>query len=252
MPIIAFVHTKGGVGKTTGSIHVASDLHSRGYKTLLVDCDHTTRSTSSFAAVAANARQDALSITSAAHVSYVARLSNDYDWTVVDSRPATIAKTGELDDDLFLETLWVADFLAVSVLPSPTDVWNMTRPGGFLTLLRRALKLKPTLRAGVFLNMADDGLEAREAAGMLSDWNLPVLPSLRRLTDFKRSLRFGQGLAQWKPESAAAKQVHALTGEIVRHVQEVSASTDDRPSCTSRSGSGGLPICDADGLAAAG
>lgn len=225
MPTIAFVHTKGGVGKTTSAIHVSCELQRRGFRTLLVDCDHTTRGASSWGRTAAQAGNHLVTVTSAAHVKFVADLAADYEWTVVDSRPATIDASGELDDDLFLETLWVADFIAISVLPSPLDLWNM---GSTLKLLQRAMKLKPSLRAGLFINMFEPGvLESRDTQAAIGDWGIPVLPNLNRLTDFKRAFRFGQGLPQWKPRSPAARQIRDLTEEILRHVQNEQASPDD-------------------------
>lgn len=47
-PIIAFNNLKGGVGKSTISVHVAQSLARRGYKVLLVDLDAQASATSSF------------------------------------------------------------------------------------------------------------------------------------------------------------------------------------------------------------
>ncbi len=222
MPVIAFAHTKGGVGKTTGAINVACELHRRGMRTLLVDCDHTTRGTSTFGAFAAHQSRDVPTVTSAPHVRYVPKMSADYEWTVVDVRPAVKEATGELDDKLFSTTLWVADFVVVSVLPSPIDVSNMTPT---LQLMRRAQVAKPSLQIGVFLNTYDNTCESEHAEQWLKEElseageGCILLPRWHRLKDFKRAFRFGKGVTQYRPKSTAASQVRQLTEEIIRNVE---------------------------------
>ena len=39
METISFINRKGGVGKTTATLSIASGLHRRGYKVLMVDLD---------------------------------------------------------------------------------------------------------------------------------------------------------------------------------------------------------------------
>ena len=46
--IISVSNQKGGVGKTTTAVTIASELALKNYKTLIIDCDPQSNSTSSF------------------------------------------------------------------------------------------------------------------------------------------------------------------------------------------------------------
>ena len=46
--IISVSNQKGGVGKTTTAVTIATELALKNYKTLLIDCDPQSNSTSSF------------------------------------------------------------------------------------------------------------------------------------------------------------------------------------------------------------
>ena len=46
--IIAISNQKGGVGKTTTAVTVATELALNGHKTLIIDCDPQANTTSSF------------------------------------------------------------------------------------------------------------------------------------------------------------------------------------------------------------
>src|SRR5712692_1938655 len=43
--VISIAIRKGGVGKTTSAVNIATALHLKGYKTLLIDLEHTANAT---------------------------------------------------------------------------------------------------------------------------------------------------------------------------------------------------------------
>ena len=115
MPVVAIVNRKGGTGKTTLSINLASafaELH----PTLLLDADPQgsaldwadSRSTPQM-------NLDASELPSGDLLRDLRSLARNYDWIVIDGPPG-IGRTSA-------EAVRVADMVLIPSKPSPLDVW---------------------------------------------------------------------------------------------------------------------------------
>ena len=115
MPVVAIVNKKGGTGKTTLSINLASafaELHS----TLLLDADPQgsaldwadSRSTPQM-------NLDALELPQGNLQREIRSLSQSYDWIIIDGPPG-IGRTSA-------EAVRIADIVLIPTKPSPFDVW---------------------------------------------------------------------------------------------------------------------------------
>ena len=115
MPVVAIVNQKGGTGKTTLSINLASafaELHS----TLLLDADPQgsaldwadSRSTPQM-------NLDALELPQGNLQREIRSLSQSYDWIIIDGPPG-IGRTSA-------EAVRIADIVLIPTKPSPFDVW---------------------------------------------------------------------------------------------------------------------------------
>ena len=115
MPVVAIVNRKGGTGKTTLSINLASafaELH----PTLLLDADPQgsaldwadSRSTPQM-------NLDASELPSGDLLRDLRSLARSYDWIIIDGPPG-IGRTSA-------EAVRVADMVLIPSKPSPLDVW---------------------------------------------------------------------------------------------------------------------------------
>ena len=115
MPVVAIVNRKGGTGKTTLSINLASAFAEL-YPTLLLDGDPQgsaldwadSRSTPQM-------NLDARELPSGDLLRDIRSLARSYDWIIIDGPPG-IGRTSA-------EAVRVADVVLIPSKPSPLDVW---------------------------------------------------------------------------------------------------------------------------------
>ena len=115
MPVIAIVNQKGGTGKTTLSINLASAF-AESFRTLLLDAD-PQGSALDWAGNRTEAQMnlDARQIQAGGLIQDVRALARDYDWVIIDGPPG-ISRTSA-------EAVRAADIVLIPCKPSPFDVW---------------------------------------------------------------------------------------------------------------------------------
>lgn len=114
--IITVANKKGGCGKTTLAVNLASMLAAEG-KTLLIDADHQA-SSMVYAALRPEDVPEfqAVQITNGTVHKAVKKFSKDYTNIVID--------VGGGDTDAFRSAIYAADILLIPVLPSSFDLWS--------------------------------------------------------------------------------------------------------------------------------
>ena len=115
MSVIAIVNQKGGTGKTTLSINLASAF-AESHPTLLLDADPQGSALDwADSRSAAQMNLDALPLPTGNLLRELRSLSRNYDWIIIDGPPG-IGRTSA-------EAVRAADLVLIPTKPSPFDVW---------------------------------------------------------------------------------------------------------------------------------
>ena len=206
--IVAFGGQKGGAGKTTTAIAVASEWLARGAKVLLVDTD-PQGSARTWGEVAVERGVHAPTVVSMGaglhRDDQLPALAAAHDVTVVDCPPRL--------DDRVRAVLMVASLVVLPCGPSAMDVWALSEG---MDLVAQARKLRPHLDVAVLVTRkASRSILGRNVRDALTGVGLPVLTTeiCYRLT-YQEAPAAGLGPTTYAPKSIAAREVRQLVDEL--------------------------------------
>lgn len=209
--IISILNQKGGVGKTTLSIHIASTLALAGNKVLLIDAD-VQRSALDWAA-----SRDMDPIFSVVGISTntihkeVPLLIKNYDYIVIDGPPRVY--------DVAKSAIAASDLVIIPVQPSPYDVWSAKEVVDLINEVKEPLQNYKKIRAAFVINRkiakSVIGRDVVEALEQYKD--IPVLNSsvTQRVTYAETAAR-GTSAIEEDPGSIAGQEIKKLTEEIIK------------------------------------
>jgi chromosome partitioning protein len=204
--IISVQNQKGGVGKTTLSIHISHALTQKGGKVLLLDAD-PQGSARDWAA----ARQDEppfalLGLDRPTIHRDLPKIARDYDHVVIDGPPRVT--------DLARSAIAAADLVLIPVQPSPYDVWACDE---VLKLISEATIFKENLKSVFVINRKITNTAiGRDVLEALASYDLPVLKAqVSQRVAFAETAASGQTVLETERKGAAAKEIIALVQEIL-------------------------------------
>jgi len=201
--IYAFLNQKGGVGKTTLSIHTAAELSRQNRRLLLIDADPQGS-----ALAWANCREKptftVVGMPKASIHKEIHLLAKDYDDIVIDGPP----RIAELARSILL----AADLVVIPLLPSPLDVWAAAET---VDLVREAQIYKPDLKCCLVVNRKIGktaiGRDVRQA---LKELDVTVLEAdIAQRVAFAESLAVGATVTQ-HDDRKGAKEIRLLVDEL--------------------------------------
>jgi chromosome partitioning protein len=208
--IVAFLNQKGGVGKTTLSLHVAGAWAARGRRVVLIDADpqgsaldwseHRAREGLPRLFGVLGLARDTLHVEAPA-------IARGVHHVLIDGSPRIAP--------LMRSAMLAADLVVVPAQPSPFDGWAS---GELLRLLEEARVFRPRLVARFALNRCGARtVIARETAKALSNHEPPALAArVGQRVVFADAARIGRLVSEVSHSDLAVREINALATEIER------------------------------------
>jgi len=201
--IYAFLNQKGGVGKTTLSIHTAAELSGRGRRVLLIDAD-PQGSSLAWSNYRETADFTVVGMAKPTIHKEIDMLSADYDDVIIDGPP----RVTELARSIIL----ASNLVIIPVQPSPMDVWAAADT---VDLVREAQVFNPAIKCCLTLNrkIANTAI-GRDVRNALAELEVPVLKAdIGQRVAFAETAASGSTVLEAK-RSKAAKEIKKFVNEL--------------------------------------
>ena len=209
MHVIAVLNQKGGSGKTTITLNLATALQSRGHRVAIVDADSSQGTVSEWAS-----RDDQTPTVLAAHEPTLQKnipaLADAFDFVVIDGAPHV--------EDMARSAIIAADLVLIPVRPSAADIWSAEDIVDLIQA-RREVTGSPK---GAFV-VSQQVLRSNLASSVneaLSSFDEPVLEA-RTSQRVAYAEALGAGLSVLGlSDSKAAQEIEELTDEVLTHLDQ--------------------------------
>ncbi|MBD2054465.1 AAA family ATPase [Oculatella sp. FACHB-28] len=203
---LSIQNQKGGVGKTTLAIHISHVLALTRARVLLVDADPQGSARDWAAAREDKPPFSVIGLDRPTLHRDLPPLAKDYDHVVIDGPPRV--------SDLARSAIIAADLVVVPIQPSPYDVWAANE---VIKLIQEASVFKENLKSVFVINrrIVNTAI-GRDVGAALAEYSLPVLKTvISQRVGFAESAAAGQTVLDTDPKGAAAREILALTKEIL-------------------------------------
>lgn len=215
MPVIAVVGNKGGAGKTTLTVNLASGLSKQSEKGRIAIVDADPQGSSlQWHEVANTSDNVSVFAATAALPALVHELASAFDYLLVDCPPSVQAKQT-------IDVLKVANLALIPVQPSPVDLWATVH---IEQAIGNARIFNPELESLLVINQLETRTTlSRVVREALTEISLPVArTALRRRAVYRNSALEGKTVFEMGARGAAAAE------ELQQLIQEVTENGNRR------------------------
>jgi len=199
MPIISLLGNKGGAGKTTLAVNLASALHSID-STLLLDAD-PQQSSSQWRVL--SSRPDSVPVFNASSnvAMSVGAQAKNYQHLLIDCPPS-------VHSDQTKDALRLSDWAIIPVLPSPLDLWASVK---IEAEIDKARESNPNLKAMLVINQLEPRTRLSQAIRNATvELNTPTAETaVRRRVVYRSTILEGRSV--FEAGAKAAPAVEELT-----------------------------------------
>jgi len=207
--IIALVSNKGGVGKTTLSMNLASGLNRR-ESTGILDADPQQSSThwARVGNLSGFKSPDLLTLSDEPLEEQVKKLSDKHRYVIIDCPPS-------IDSPQTHKALRIADIALVPVQPSPVDLWATVH---IASVVKEAHGENPELKAFLVLNQLEPRTTlSRVMQGALGQLGLPAIQTaIKRRAVYRNCLLDGRTVYDSGAKgSEAVEEIEAIIEEVI-------------------------------------
>lgn len=205
--VISILNQKGGVGKTTLAVHIATALARRSRSVLLLDADPQGSALDWAAARHGDPLFPVVGLPKPSIHKELPTLAKDYEMVIVDGPPRVY--------DVARSAIMASDLVLVPVQPSPYDVWAAKE---IIDLLNEASVYKPSIQKAFLINrkIVNTAI-GRDVIQALSEYPLPVLAAtVCQRVAFAESATQGRTVYELDPDMLASQEITALADEVLR------------------------------------
>lgn len=250
MKILVNINHKGGVGKTTNTIHIGAELNNRGYKVLLIDadnqCDLTVgigvREVGNFTIIDFLQCKEPIEVTPIAENFYIVPgnhnfqspqydkealkkaidfydLKNYFDYILIDIPPTGVNESYVSPAEL---ALCAADYI---IIPLQADMYSIKNVFPFMDSILRIKEYNPKLNflGMYFSNVLVNTNTFIQSYKELREKNDKIVfkAFIRRDMEVIKASYVGKTIFEYNDSSRAADDFRSLVDEILSKVKEV-------------------------------
>jgi chromosome partitioning protein len=202
--VIAILNQKGGVGKTTLAVHIATALARKGCTVLLLDADPQGSALDWAAARHGEPLFPVVGLPKGSIHKELPALAGNFDYVIIDGPPRVY--------NVAQSAIMASDLVLVPVQPSPYDVWAAKE---IIDLLNEAAVYKPSIRKAFVINrkIANTAI-GRDVTEALSEYPIPVLQTaICQRVAFAESATKGLTVYELDPDMRASQEMNQLVEE---------------------------------------